>query len=75
MIMAREVQLYLAGHEGKAPFISRSFTMVRKFILAVATVAALIVGFCVDASPAQARPYRGYYGYGGYGPLRGLSRR
>lgn len=38
--------------------------MFRKFVLAVSTAAALIVGFCMDSGHAQARPWRGYYGYG-----------
>ena len=48
--------------------------MFRKFILAVATAAALIVGFSIDSSSAQARPWRGYYGGYGYGAPRAYYR-
>ena len=56
--------------------------MFRKMILAVATAAALIVGFSFHAPEAQAQrwrggyygprvAYRGYYGRGYYGGWRG----
>jgi hypothetical protein len=59
----------------RQPFIGNFYggtIMFRKMILAVATAAALIVGFSFHAPEAQAQRWRGGYGprtayYGGYG--------